>query len=109
VAVTADGCTVFWADDVFAFRESEDAMDEDAAAAGDAGFAAPMHGTVVAHVVAAGSRVEAGDPVVVIEAMKMEQTLRAPVAGTVDAFLAAPGDIVDRGASLVAFTAAEAR
>jgi 3-methylcrotonyl-CoA carboxylase alpha subunit len=60
-------------------------------------------------VVEVGSRVEAGDPVVVIEAMKMEQTLRAPVAGTVDAFLSAPGDIVDRGASLVAFTAEEAR
>jgi hypothetical protein len=45
-------------------------------------FAAPMHGTVVALLVEPGNTVAAGDPVIVIEAMKMEQTLRAPTAGS---------------------------
>ncbi len=43
----------------------------------------PMPGAVVAVFAADGSRVEAGDPVLSIEAMKMEHVLRAPHAGTV--------------------------
>lgn len=43
----------------------------------------PMPGTVVAIVAADGASVEAGDPVIVIEAMKMEHVLRAPVPGRV--------------------------
>ena len=78
-----------------------------AAAAGDTGFTAPMHGTVVAHLVEPGASVAAGDGVIVIEAMKMEQTLRAPSAGKVIAFNASPGDLVDRGAALVNFEASE--
>ncbi|MEM1404145.1 MAG: acetyl-CoA carboxylase biotin carboxylase subunit [Pseudomonadota bacterium] len=78
-----------------------------AAAAGDTGFTAPMHGTVVAHLVEPGAPVEAGDGVIVIEAMKMEQTLRAPSAGKVLAFNASPGDLVDRGSALVSFEAAD--
>ncbi|GAB5415389.1 MAG: acetyl/propionyl/methylcrotonyl-CoA carboxylase subunit alpha [Congregibacter sp.] len=73
------------------------------AAAGDAGFAAPMHGSVVALLVDPGSAVSAGDPVIVIEAMKMEQTLRAPTGGVVEGFNCAPGDLVDRGKALVDF------
>jgi len=43
--------------------------------------------------------------VVVIEAMKMEQTLRAPAPGTVRGYHFAAGDLVDRGATLVDFMA----
>ena len=39
-----------------------------------------------------------------IEAMKMEHTIRAPAAGTVDAVHYAVGDRVDEGAELAAFT-----
>ncbi|MGO4593393.1 biotin carboxylase N-terminal domain-containing protein [Leifsonia sp. 2TAF2] len=53
----------------------------------------PMPGTVVAVPVEAGARVEAGDTVVVVEAMKMEHRLVAPVAGTVSVHVA-PGDLV---------------
>jgi acetyl-CoA/propionyl-CoA carboxylase, biotin carboxylase, biotin carboxyl carrier protein len=52
-----------------------------------------MPGTVVAVPVEAGARVEAGDTVVVVEAMKMEHRLVAPVAGTVTVHVAA-GDLV---------------
>jgi acetyl-CoA/propionyl-CoA carboxylase biotin carboxyl carrier protein len=53
----------------------------------------PMPGTVVAVPVADGARVEPGDTVVVVEAMKMEHRLVAPAAGTVSVRVA-PGDLV---------------
>ncbi len=104
-----DGYTIFWMDGAFSFREQRYEVVDDGAAAGSADFAAPMHGTVVALLVEAGTSVAAGDPVIVIEAMKMEQTLRAPVAGLVEGYNVAPGDLVDRGEALVAFSAEAAR
>jgi acetyl-CoA/propionyl-CoA carboxylase biotin carboxyl carrier protein len=53
----------------------------------------PMPGTVVAVPVETGARVEQGETVVVVEAMKMEHRLVAPVAGTVTVRVA-PGDLV---------------
>jgi acetyl-CoA/propionyl-CoA carboxylase biotin carboxyl carrier protein len=53
----------------------------------------PMPGTVVAVAVEPGARVDAGDTVVVVEAMKMEHRLVAPVAGTVTVHVA-QGDLV---------------
>ena len=44
---------------------------------------APMPGTVVSVAVAAGDKVEAGQPVLVLEAMKMQHTVSAPYAGVV--------------------------
>lgn len=57
---------------------------------GDAEIRSPMPGAVIATPVAAGARVAAGAPVVVVEAMKMEHSLPAPVAGTVE-LLVQPG------------------
>ncbi|WP_216894591.1 biotin carboxylase N-terminal domain-containing protein [Nocardia alni] len=57
---------------------------------GDAEIRSPMPGSVIATPAAAGGVVAAGDPVVVVEAMKMEHTLTAPVAGTVE-LLVDPG------------------
>jgi 3-methylcrotonyl-CoA carboxylase alpha subunit len=60
--------------------------DVDAAGAeGDAGAAslvAPMPGTVVKVMVGEGDEVEEGQPLLVLEAMKMEQTVAAPYSGT---------------------------
>ena len=69
---------------------------------------APMPGVVVAVNVASGDRVERNQPLLVIEAMKVEHTIRAPSAGTVDAVHYAVGDRVDEGAVLAAFTPDEA-
>ncbi|BDT95660.1 acetyl/propionyl-CoA carboxylase subunit alpha [Nocardia sputorum] len=57
---------------------------------GDAEIRSPMPGSVIAAPVASGALVAAGDPVVVVEAMKMEHALTAPVAGTVE-LLVEPG------------------
>lgn len=57
---------------------------------GDAEIRSPMPGSVIAAPVASGAVVAAGDPVVVVEAMKMEHALTAPVAGTVE-LLVEPG------------------
>jgi acetyl-CoA/propionyl-CoA carboxylase biotin carboxyl carrier protein len=64
-----------------------------------------MPGAVIAVHVTNGQAVEAGDPVVVVEAMKMEHTLRAPSAGTVE-LLAAPGAQVAMDQALARVTPA---
>jgi acetyl/propionyl-CoA carboxylase alpha subunit len=62
---------------------------------------APMPGRVSAVKTSPGSRVEKGDELLVVEAMKMENALRAPRAGTVRAVHAAVGDMVGPGRPLV--------
>jgi len=64
---------------------------------------ASMPGKVVAIMVAAGDQVERGDPLVILEAMKMEHTITAPVAGTVSNLFYVVGDIVSEGAELISF------
>jgi 3-methylcrotonyl-CoA carboxylase alpha subunit len=61
---------------------------------------APLPGTVVALLVEEGASVEKGAPVVTLEVMKMEQTLRAPFAGTVVKLKCKVGDIVQEGVEL---------
>jgi propionyl-CoA carboxylase alpha chain len=62
---------------------------------------APMPGRVIRVDVEPGDEVEEGKVVVVLEAMKMEHTLRAPHTGTVSEVRCAPGDQVEAGAVLV--------
>lgn len=82
-------------------RAIRDLTAASAAAAGPAPVVAPMPGLVVRVHVGVGDRVESGQGVVVMEAMKMENELRAPAAGTVRAVLAVPGKAVEKGAVLV--------
>ena len=58
--------------------------------------AAPFRGAVNVSV-AVGDRVEAGDTVAVIEAMKMESSISAPVTGTVESIAAAPSGLLEPG------------
>jgi pyruvate carboxylase subunit B len=69
--------------------------------AGPAPLVAPMPGLVVRVNVAVGDVVAAGQGLVVMEAMKMENELRAAAAGTVRAVHAVPGSAVNKGAVLV--------
>ncbi|MGP9821225.1 ATP-binding protein [Salinarimonas sp. NSM] len=68
---------------------------------------APMHGKVVALFVSAGERVEKGQRLAVVEAMKMEHPLTAPIAGTVGEIAAGPGDQVAEGARILVIEAEE--
>ncbi len=62
---------------------------------------APMPGKVVSFAVAAGDKVKAGQPLAVMEAMKMEHTIAAPADGEVLELLYVPGDQVTEGAELL--------
>jgi len=62
---------------------------------------APMPGKVVSFAVKAGDKVSRGQPLAVMEAMKMEHTIAAPADGVVDELLYSPGDQVADGAELL--------
>jgi 3-methylcrotonyl-CoA carboxylase alpha subunit len=62
---------------------------------------APMPGKVIALLAEPGKRVEKGAPLLVLEAMKMEHTIKAPRAGVVKAFRFEPGEQVSEGVELV--------
>ncbi len=85
-----------------------DPLPSDAADGPAGGVVAPMPGVITALLVEAGATVVKGQPLVVMEAMKMEHTLKAPADGTVDRLCYAVGALVEDGAALVEFTAAEA-
>ncbi|KVE38203.1 acetyl/propionyl/methylcrotonyl-CoA carboxylase subunit alpha [Burkholderia sp. TSV86] len=68
---------------------------------GEGRLTAPMPGKVIAVLVEPGQKVEQGDPLIVMEAMKMEHTIGAPAAGVVGEVLYAVGDQVADGAQLL--------
>ena len=70
---------------------------------------AAMPGLVVSVAVGAGDVVAAGQPLVVLEAMKMQNPVRAPRGGRVARVLVAAGAQVDGGAALIEFEDADAR
>jgi acetyl-CoA carboxylase biotin carboxylase subunit len=82
----------------------------DAESEGDAGdsIVAPMPGKVVQVAVKAGERVKRGQPLVILEAMKMEHTLSAPADVMVESVHATAGDQIREGTVLVRFAETEA-
>ncbi|HEY4302970.1 MAG TPA: biotin/lipoyl-containing protein [Gemmatimonadaceae bacterium] len=94
-----------WRFEVEALDERTQAIrDLSGAAAGPSGPAplkAPMPGLIVRVSVQVGDEVQAGQGIVVMEAMKMENELRAPAAGKVKSIFATPGTAVEKGALLV--------
>ncbi|KAL1950868.1 hypothetical protein VTO73DRAFT_17 [Trametes versicolor] len=77
------------------------ALGGEAGGAGKGALRAPMPSVVVEVRVEVGERVEAGQPVVVLESMKTETVLRAPVAGVVRAVGCVKGEMVEEGRELV--------
>lgn len=67
---------------------------------------APMPGKILKLLVAEGDRVEHGQPLAVLEAMKMETTLYAESAAVVKKLRVAAGDMVDHGAVILEFSPA---
>ena len=80
---------------------SHAASSKSRSASGPTRLTAPMPGRVVRVLVARGASVEAGQGVVVVEAMKMENELRAPRAGRVDQVAVREGQAVEAGALLL--------
>ncbi len=96
VAVMAHGET-------FALRLYDPLASGDAAGAASDRISAPMPGKVTQVLVKAGDKVTRGQPLAVLEAMKMEHTLSAPADAEVESVDAAAGDQVVDGAVIVRF------
>ncbi|WP_231992315.1 acetyl-CoA carboxylase biotin carboxylase subunit [Metapseudomonas furukawaii] len=75
--------------------------DVEASHAHHGGLTAPMNGSIVRVLVEAGQSVDAGTALVVLEAMKMEHSIRAPHAGVVKALYCSEGELVNEGTALV--------
>jgi biotin carboxyl carrier protein len=82
-------------------RRTGRAAEAGAHAHGEQSVVAPMPGRVLRVLVSAGHDVTAKQPLVVVEAMKMENELRAPKAGRVKEVCVAPGTSVEAGKVLV--------
>ncbi|WP_284246637.1 acetyl/propionyl/methylcrotonyl-CoA carboxylase subunit alpha [Thalassotalea insulae] len=67
------------------------------------GLTAPMNGTMVSVLINAGDKVVKDQPLMILEAMKMEHTIKAPSDGVVETLYYKAGDMVDGGCELLAF------
>ncbi|HET8708025.1 MAG TPA: acetyl/propionyl/methylcrotonyl-CoA carboxylase subunit alpha [Pseudomonadales bacterium] len=77
----------------------------DTQAHGHSSSQSPLNGRITALLAAPKSALKKGEPILTMEAMKMEYTLRAPQNGHVEEFYCAEGDLVSEGKSLFEFTA----
>jgi 3-methylcrotonyl-CoA carboxylase alpha subunit len=115
LAVTLDGRTlplrvlehdaelaVFLAGESWHFTAVDPLLPPPDADAGAGRLTAPMPGRVIQLLVAPGEAVRRGQPMMVIEAMKMEHTIAAPRDGVVEAVHYRAGDPVEEGAELIA-------
>jgi pyruvate carboxylase subunit B len=82
-------------------RTIRDLTAASSAATGPAPLVAPMPGLIVRVLTSAGAEVRAGEPLVVMEAMKMENELRAPASGRVVNVRVTPGAAVEKGTVLI--------
>ncbi|WP_159819737.1 acetyl/propionyl/methylcrotonyl-CoA carboxylase subunit alpha [Colwellia sp. 20A7] len=71
---------------------------------GHGGLTAPMNGTMISVLVKTGDTVSKNQPLVIMEAMKMEHTIKAPSDGIINEIFFQAGDMVDGGAELLAFS-----
>ena len=104
VVVPDDGrFTLFSPRGAMQFALAQPDFGEDAADVSAGAFAAPMPGVIVKLLVEPGCVVERDQPLLIMEAMKMEHRICAPAAGTVGEFYFAAGDSVDGGEELLQF------
>jgi len=96
LAVHEDGRTLFTRLDPLTYEQSEDVS--------DFRLSAPMPGNVIRVLVKAGDEVSSGQPLLVLEAMKMEHTINAPADGIVEQVFFQTGDLVQNDAELIKFS-----
>ncbi|GAB5413612.1 MAG: geranyl-CoA carboxylase subunit apha [Congregibacter sp.] len=97
----AGGVELLWQGEQLAVRNLLDDVSSGDSAQSSGAVRAPMHGNLLQLAVAVGQRVEVGDELAVMEAMKMEHRLNAPISGVVDAIHANKGDQVAAGAMVM--------
>jgi biotin carboxyl carrier protein len=102
-----DGSTRFIAVDgaVFELKKPEARRSRRKQQPGEDNLTASMPGQVTKVLIAAGDSVQRGQPLIVLEAMKMEIKIAAPHDGRVAKVLVSPGQVVDRGQALLELTA----
>jgi len=104
VRVTKEGLTLFTKDGSYEFSlPVPKFMTANLAAGGLGDAVAPMPGVIEKVMVEAGSKVEAGDPLMVMIAMKMEYVIKAPKSGVISKINNNVGDFVEKNKVLVAF------
>ncbi|WP_045757570.1 acetyl/propionyl/methylcrotonyl-CoA carboxylase subunit alpha [Xanthomonas albilineans] len=97
---------LFVAGQGYLFERHDPIAEADQPAIDSGGLTAPMPGRVIALLVAPGTQVTRGTPLLVLEAMKMEHTLQAPTDGTVHGYRVREGELVADGVALLEFEAA---
>ncbi|MDO9320663.1 MAG: biotin/lipoyl-containing protein, partial [Pseudomonas sp.] len=90
-----------WAGELREVRRVDPIAEVEASHSHQGGLTAPMNGSIVRVLVEVGQPVEAGAALVVLEAMKMEHSIRAPHAGIVKALYCGEGELVSEGTALV--------
>jgi 3-methylcrotonyl-CoA carboxylase alpha subunit len=101
----ADTLYLRWQGELYAVTLVDPIATVDASQSPQGGLSAPMNGSVVRVLVEVGEHVDIGTPLVVLEAMKMEHSIRAGQAATVSALYCAEGEMVSEGTVLVELTA----
>ncbi|MDD1015129.1 acetyl/propionyl/methylcrotonyl-CoA carboxylase subunit alpha [Pseudomonas rubra] len=96
-----DTLYLHWDGELHSINRYDPIAEADAAHSHQGGLGAPMNGNIVRVLVEVGQAVEAGTQLVVLEAMKMEHSIRAPHAGTVKALFCQEGEMVSEGVVLV--------
>ena len=97
--------TILTETDDYHFTLDDPIVRADVEDAATGSLASPMPGRIVTVLVAEGDAVSRGQALLVLEAMKMEHTVKAPVDGTVGRLPYRAGDQVDEGVELVGFEA----
>lgn len=107
VSIDAEGRSVVWIDgrpidvELIDPKKLRSSGTSSAEAVGAADVKTAMPGKVVRLIVSVGDGVEKGDGVIVVEAMKMQNEIKAPKNGTVISIRVAEGDTVDPGQVLL--------
>ena len=96
-----DSLYLEWNGELVSVQRFDPIAEAEAAHSHQGGLGAPMNGSIVRILVEPGQSVEAGAALVVLEAMKMEHSIRAPHAGVVKSLYCSEGELVSEGTALV--------
>ncbi|GAA0816244.1 acetyl/propionyl/methylcrotonyl-CoA carboxylase subunit alpha [Colwellia asteriadis] len=104
IAQSDNSLNLYQEDGVYSFTQVVADRGQSNEASVHGGLNAPMNGTIISVLVNAGDNVTKDQPLMIMEAMKMEHTIKAPCNGTINEVFFNTGDMVDGGAALLAFS-----